>query len=160
VTDYADRTGTSRRGLLKTISFAALGLLTASALALSAQVETPTPVGAAAAQDCSTFGVNGCTSQAHAGAVVYASICVTCHGEQFEGKDGPPLAGPGNALGDYRTVRRLFDYVASYMPDDDPGSLSEREYYDVVAFVLQANGLNPNGITLSASTLDDLSLNR
>ncbi len=159
-TPAEDRSGTTRRGVIKTISLAALGLITGSAIALSVQIETPTPAGATAAQDCATFGVSDCTSQAQSGAAVYASVCVTCHGERFEGKDGPPLAGPDNALRDYRTVRRLVDYVVSYMPDDDPGSLSEREYLDAVAFILQANGLNPNGVTLNAGTMDDLSLTR
>ncbi len=115
---------------------------------------------ASSAQDCSAFGVSGCTSQAQAGAAVYASVCVSCHGERFEGQDGPPLAGPGNALADYRTVRRLYDYIVGFMPDDDPGSLSEQQYLDVTAFILQANGLNPNGLTLSANTLDELALTR
>ncbi len=127
----------------------------AGALALVAQLDTPTAADAAASQDCSTFGIAGCSPQAHSGAVVYANVCVTCHGERFEGKDGPPLAGPDNALADYRTVRRLYEYVSGFMPDDDPGSLSEREYLDVLAFILQVNGLNPNGLIVSPSTLDD-----
>lgn len=106
---------------------------------------------ASMSQDCATFGVAGCGPQGAAGAVVYGHICVVCHGERLEGGEGPPLAGPGSALGEYRTGVRLFEYISTWMPDDAPGSLSEREYLDVTAFLLHANQVHPGGeITLAS----------
>jgi mono/diheme cytochrome c family protein len=88
---------------------------------------------------------------------VYASVCVTCHGERLEGVDGPALAGPGAAVLDFRTGRRLFDYVATYMPDDAQGSLSEREYLEATVFLMHANGVNPGG-QVGVADLDSISL--
>jgi mono/diheme cytochrome c family protein len=114
-------------------------------------------VSAATTQDCAAFGVSGCGAQGSAGAAVYGSICVTCHGERLEGIDGPPLVGPSTAVGDYRTAGRLFEYVSTWMPDDAPGTLSEREYLDAVAFLLHANGKHPGG-QLGVGDLDAISL--
>ena len=36
------------------------------------------------------------------------------------------------------------------MPRYAPGTLSDEEYLDVTAFLLEANGLLPEGLTLSA----------
>jgi mono/diheme cytochrome c family protein len=136
---------------------ALFALLLAGGIALFAQVESPVTAGAAAIQDCSTFDVPNCGGQGSAGAGVYASICSTCHGERMEGLDGPALAGARSVVLDYRTAGGLYDYVATYMPDDAPGSLSERQYLDVVAFLLHANRVHPGG-DLDRGSLGDIGL--
>jgi mono/diheme cytochrome c family protein len=124
----------------------ALTVLTlACGIAIGAQIESATTASASNVQDCAAFGVSGCGTQGAAGAAVYGNVCSTCHGDRLEGRDGPPLAGPGAALGQFRTGQRLYEYVTVWMPDDAPGSLSEREYLDSVAFLLHANGLHPGG---------------
>jgi hypothetical protein len=48
-----------------------------------------------------------------------------------------------------RTVAELFEHVSRSMPADDRGSLTPRAYGDVVAFVLESNGV-PGGVVGSA----------
>ena len=78
--------------------------------------------------------------QASRGADVYSSYCKSCH---------TPLshAGPvfytlwnGKALSD------LYAYIRDKMPKNDPGSLSEQEYVDVMAYLLKMNKM-PEGKT-------------
>jgi len=92
--------------------------------------------------------------QVAAGAAVYAAWCASCHGSELEGGRGSAL-DPAT-LASYRSADRLVRFVRISMPQDDPGGLSEQEYYDVVAFLLDANGMNPAGTPLDASTAPDI----
>jgi mono/diheme cytochrome c family protein len=139
------------------LPLAALALLLAGGIALIAQIESPVTADAAAMQDCSTFEVANCGAQGSSGAGVYASVCATCHGDRMEGLDGPALAGARSVVLDYRTAGGLYEYIATYMPEDVPGSLSERQYLDVVAFLLHANRAHPGG-DLGRADLDSISL--
>ena len=64
-----------------------------------------------------------------------------CHGNDLEGIGiAPPLVGDaflanwdGKSLGD------LFDLIRTDMPNDDPGSLSPREYADYLAYILNSD---------------------
>src|SRR6476659_3118611 len=38
-----------------------------------------------------------------------------------------------------RTVFDLFDQLRTTMPDDSPGSLSQQQYVDIVAYILKIN---------------------
>jgi mono/diheme cytochrome c family protein len=71
--------------------------------------------------------------QAARGAQVYASTCVRCH---------PPgqLDGPAFAIGwnDAR-ASTLYSLVHNSMPQDRPGSLTDEQYADVIAYLLQRN---------------------
>jgi hypothetical protein len=49
-----------------------------------------------------------------------------------------------------RTAFDLFDQLRTTMPDDTPGSLSQQQYVDIVAYILKINGY-PSG-TDSLST--------
>lgn len=86
------------------------------------------------------------------GQTVYQERCAHCHGEQGEGNVGRPLIGPNAGLGGYETARGLFDYVRKVMPADAPGRLTESEYWAVLAYLLEQNGLLPPGTTLSRET--------
>jgi mono/diheme cytochrome c family protein len=94
--------------------------------------------------------------QIESGAAVFLASCARCHGAAAEGGRGPALDAP--TLGGYRTADRLFRYISLSMPEDDPGSLAEQEYYDVIAFLLDLNGSNPDGIPVDPSTAPDISL--
>src|SRR5436190_14349634 len=94
--------------------------------------------------------------QVAAGAVVFSNVCATCHGGQAEGGEGPALEQSN--LSSYRSADRLFRFVRISMPNDDPGSLSDSEYYAAVAFLLDLNGMNPDGVILDSSTAADVSL--
>jgi len=76
---------------------------------------------------------------------VFLARCAKCHGEKGEGQIGRQLVAPWDPLAGYRTADQLFAYVRRSMPSDDPGSLREQDYWDVIAFLLDANGLLPPG---------------
>jgi len=79
--------------------------------------------------------------QARRGQTAYRENCARCHGENLGGGEaGPPLVGhdfiqpwTGKTAGD------LFTTLRKTMPSEDPGSLSTREYSDLVAFIFSAN---------------------
>ena len=127
------------------ISASAIGIVDA-AQSLGAQVITPARVLAQGGQVAS-------------GQQVFRQICASCHGDQGEGiEDAPPIIGAGNALSDYRTAARLYNFISSEMPNDDPGSLSSQEYYDVLAYLLDQNGMNPSGQAVNSSTAANIPL--
>src|ERR1700722_3099328 len=81
-------------------------------------------------------------TQASRGAAIYtANHCVMCHGPDLTGSDStPPLAGNmfladwvGQSLGDVATR------IRTTMPADNPGSLSDAQVADVMAYILQQN---------------------
>lgn len=81
--------------------------------------------------------------QALRGQQQYDVFCVGCHGPEMEGAgvDVPALADAaflrewsGRTLGD------LFDLVKKTMPESAPGTLSDRAYADLLAYILQVNG--------------------
>ena len=82
-------------------------------------------------------------AQAERGSVLYQSFCQECHQPDLSGAKGPALTGteflqrwgaPGLSVAD------LFGFVTSLMPEYEPGSLTEQEYADVLAFILRENG--------------------
>lgn len=73
------------------------------------------------------------------GTEVFDQRCGGCHTErEFSGRLFETSWG-GKSLFEF------FDYIRSAMPHDDPGALSDQEYVDVVAFVLQNNGYPTGG---------------
>jgi cbb3-type cytochrome c oxidase subunit III len=76
-----------------------------------------------------------------------SGLCTSCHGDSFEGQQGPELAGPAfMEKWNGRTVGDLFDLIRLTMPDDAPGSLAREEYADLLAYVLAVNKY-PSGKT-------------
>jgi len=97
--------------------------------------------------------------QASRGAAVYTQRCAQCHGANLQGEAGTPLMGATflHAYGG-GTAAQLFDFLSRQMPLDAPGSLSQPQYLDVTAFILERNGLPPGAAALNAQTLDKVSL--
>jgi mono/diheme cytochrome c family protein len=73
-------------------------------------------------------------AQATRGREVYTNACARCH--MTTQHSGATFASTWNN----RRVFDLYDILVNTMPLDDPGSLSEQEYVDVVAYILQING--------------------
>ena len=79
--------------------------------------------------------------KAEDGADVYAAHCAGCHGPHMDdGEFGPSLKSARIA----RTWGKvgpaaLFGYAKANMPPNQAGQLSDQEYADVVALILQAN---------------------
>jgi mono/diheme cytochrome c family protein len=100
------------------------------------------PAGAQTAKSGKTV-LDGVYSQAQAarGKELYENNCAECH-EEGAAFDGPALIGAG-FVDRWRedSLDTLFTYIRTSMPADEPGQLSEAVYRDVVAYLLQANGL-------------------
>ncbi len=94
--------------------------------------------------------------QAAAGFVAYRTHCASCHLPDLGGlNEARPLAGIDfmNVWAE-RTAEQLILYTQLTMPSSPgiPGSLGEQMYADIVAFLLQANGAQPGGDPLTATS--------
>jgi mono/diheme cytochrome c family protein len=86
--------------------------------------------------------------QAKRGKEVYVKFCTLCHAEALTGIDqAGPLAG-ARFIENWkrRTVGDLFHRIRTTMPPGNPGTLTSQQTADVIAYVLQFNGL-PAGAT-------------
>jgi mono/diheme cytochrome c family protein len=73
--------------------------------------------------------------QAARGEQIYMNICVSCH---------PPATYTGETFRTSwgsRPLSELFTAITEKMPKNDPGSLTADEYAEVVAYLLQMNGI-------------------
>ena len=80
--------------------------------------------------------------QAERGRVVYEAHCAECHGENLGGGEmAPGLTGVAFRFR-WRglEVTDIYDSVESTMPPEEPGTLGDQAYIDLVAFLLSANG--------------------
>ena len=76
------------------------------------------------------------------GAAVFEENCELCHGDRGEGtRFGPPVLGDVLVAADsgFADAQALFDYVSTEMPNSNPGTLSDLEYWWVVAYLLDGN---------------------
>ena len=88
------------------------------------------------------------TAQADApattGAAIYAERCSTCHGSVLRGGGAPPLAGPTfQARWNGKPAADLYKVIATTMPLNAVGGLSQAEYRAVTDFVMAGNGYLP-----------------
>jgi cytochrome c len=113
---------------------------------VSTQATTPRSEGAYTAE------------QAERGQNVYVNKCSECHDG---GIMGPELWGR-DFLGEWdgKNVRSLFEAVKGTMPADAPGSLSERDALDVVAYILQENGQLAGALPLEAAVPLNITITR
>jgi alcohol dehydrogenase (cytochrome c) len=128
---------------------AALGLVAAAAL-LGAGASAPTaPPG-------------GYTrAQASDGQFVYVQYCLRCHGQNLQGADGPPLQGPQFArslVTGKMTTSAFYAFVHDGMPMNAPGSLTDKQYLSVLAFILQKNAYAPGAAPLTTHKLASVKL--
>lgn len=85
-------------------------------------------------------------AQAARGRASFQTTCFECHypsefrGSQFQFDWGR------------RTVADLFIQIVDNMPEDDPGSLEDGTYADIVAYILQLNGFPAGSTELPADT--------
>jgi len=81
--------------------------------------------------------------QAQRGETAYQSNCAACHGRtlQATNPDAPNLTGPSFGISwNGKPVADLFTLMRTSMPLGAPGSLSDPEYLDIVAYILKFNG--------------------
>ncbi len=85
--------------------------------------------------------------QASAGKQVYDSTCAHCHPSgQFDG------ATFSNAWKN-RRLYDLYSLISNTMPEDRPGSLTDSQYVNVIAYLLQRNQVPSGAAKLSTDTL-------
>ena len=99
--------------------------------------------------------------QAQAGAQIYSGTCSVCHGSRLQGGAAPALTGAAFARSlktTYTTTSALFALISTQMPVNNPGSLSKKQYTQVLAFMLAKNGYPAGSVPLDAAHLDEVAL--
>src|SRR5690242_18817646 len=101
------------------------------------------------------------TAQSQAGKAAYAQSCARCHGANLDGGEfGPPLRGQTfQRRWAGRSLSELFSQIRNTMPPGQGGTLSDTTYLQVLADLLEANGMPP-GSTELPSGLSALSTMR
>jgi mono/diheme cytochrome c family protein len=91
-------------------------------------------------------------AQAKRGEAAYSTTCAGCHGPDLAGADtAPSLTGAEfNAGWTDQTVDDLFQRIKTTMPGDAPGSLSDAQCADILAFVLSKDGFPAGQTELTA----------
>ena len=87
--------------------------------------------------------------QAKRGQTVYPGACATCHGRRLNGaaddpdmRSSPPLARARFLrVWEGRSLATLFEYTRATMPESNPGSLTDDEFVDVIAYMLSVGGM-------------------
>ena len=69
----------------------------------------------------------------------------------------PPVVGP-NALDELNTVLELHDYICKSMPWHNPGSLADRQCWQLTAFLARQNGIHPSNSPLDRASAAQLLL--
>ncbi len=86
------------------------------------------------------------------GETIYSNHCTRCHGENLQGDIGPKLSV--ESLSNFNTAKDLYDFISVKMPLDNPGGLTQEQYMNVEAYILNKIGvLKPS----KALTQDNLS---
>lgn len=97
---------------------------------------------------------------ADSGKTVFARRCSICHGDQGQGGSGPVVIGASADLIKYKTAQGLLDYIDGAMPANAPGSLSQQEYQQVLAFLMVQNNYTTASTTFDTNKLTDLPLSK
>jgi mono/diheme cytochrome c family protein len=94
------------------------------------------------------------TAQAANGAKAYQKTCAGCHGAKLQGGMGPALVGRQFWL-TYagKKASTLWSAVHTTMPMSAPGSVAGKNSINIMAFLLQQNGV-PAGTTPLDDTAD------
>ena len=79
--------------------------------------------------------------QAGRGQSAYREECLKCHAENLMGGEAAPALAGDEFLQKWngQTAGDLFDLIRKTMPSEDPGTLSRRQYADIVAYILSVN---------------------
>jgi mono/diheme cytochrome c family protein len=98
--------------------------------------------------------------QAARGKQAYDTSCSSCHQTGLTGAgEAPPIAGPP-FMERWRedTVDSLFTRISRLMPFDDPATLSEDTYLDIVAYILQVNAFPAGDQPLKREELAEIGI--
>jgi mono/diheme cytochrome c family protein len=94
-------------------------------------------------------------AQAKRGEALYKEQCAACHGDDLQGSGPmPPLAG-GDFVKNWKNAGDLFDKIHQSMPASAPGSLSDAQTADILAYMFSV-GKYPAGQAELPSKMDAL----
>jgi cytochrome c len=140
---------------LKIIGLFASSLLLFACGGCTRPAAAPAAETAAAQTAASPASAGTFAAQAQAGQQLYAKNCASCHGAHGNDGKAPPVVGLDQGAlplepaptakfrkTQFKTVGDVADFVVKSMPPKAPGSLSADEYYAILAFDLQANGID------------------
>src|SRR5712691_12031547 len=80
-------------------------------------------------------------AQAKRGKEQYTQDCAQCHGANLKGIGTAPALLGDNFMRDYYSVNDLFIKASVTMPGDNVHGLPTDTYLNIIAYLLQANGL-------------------
>jgi cytochrome c len=112
----------------------------------------------------------GGSEQAQEGGKLFEKNCAKCHGNEGQGtkkapavvgKEALPLDPPATAKlrkTQFHTAQDVAEFVSTKMPANKPGSLSADQYYAILAFDLQANGVDVSGKKIDPTTAATIKL--
>lgn len=133
------------RRMRRAFAWLAVATTVALIIALSAS-------GRVVAQSSPSASPTYTAAQADQGKPAYAQHCASCHGENLDdGEFAAPLKGP-----EFRqkwgsdSLEPLFDTMSTTMPVSSPGTLGDAVYAQILAYMLQENGLEPGTTELPA----------
>ncbi|MEO6369237.1 MAG: cytochrome c, partial [Steroidobacteraceae bacterium] len=91
--------------------------------------------------------------QSSAGRALYPRLCAPCHGAALEGGEaGPALRGQVfMAKWSGKPFAELFEITRRTMPVTQPGGLSNDQYTQLLAFVLESNGIAASTTALAVA---------
>ena len=125
---------------------------------------TMATAGAAWAQQTSLRDGVYSANQARRGKTRYEASCAACHLGDLSGTlagdaGAPPLRGePFVSFIEGWDARRLFEYIKTTMPADDPSTLSDDTYLDILAYVFQVNDFPAGSVELGLDQLSNIRL--
>jgi mono/diheme cytochrome c family protein len=104
---------------------------------------------------------------------LYIANCAGCHGDTGENGRAPklvglqsgalpldPPAGRKHRTGQFKTVADVATFVVANMPPKGYGRLNEEEYFSILAFNLEANGIDLGDKKLNAPLAATMDLPR
>lgn len=140
--------------LIPVLVLGGLGLLTEKA---GAQATTPPGT-----EQVTVWNGVYTDGQAARGRAFYEGArCAGCHGVSLEGgragRPDPPLRGE-QFMERWRedSLQSLYTLMSTLMPRNDPGILTDEQYVDILAYLLQSNGFPTASTELGAGSLGSI----
>ncbi|HYR83132.1 MAG TPA: cytochrome c [Terriglobia bacterium] len=96
-------------------------------------------------------------AQAERGREAYALHCSSCHSEDLSGMSGPALKDQP-FVDNWRedSLKSLFTFIRTRMPNRAPGSLREETYVDILAHILAVNTFPAGSKELSTDAVGNI----
>ena len=93
-------------------------------------------------------------AQANDGHAMYDNACAGCHLPDLSGTNDAPALGGTAFIGAWgkRSTAQLYSKIHATMPLGGGGTLSEKQYTDITAYILECNGARAGGAAFTPAT--------